>query len=183
MAHLANRAKMIDLAEVLFVDVANEQDGREAPAAGEGPRAADQQVANFRQTRRARKSEIAEDYVELIAELIETTREARAVDIARRLGVSHATVIKTIGRLQRDGLVVSEPYRAIFLTEAGQRLAAWSRRRHEIVVQFLLAIGVSTEAANADAEGIEHHVSEETLAAFETVIRSKAKKPRPAGPA
>lgn len=155
-----------------MVDVGNK--GRpEARAESEGSRGADQQVANFRRTRRARKSEIAEDYVELIAELIETTREARAVDIARRLGVSHATVIKTVGRLQRDGLVLSEPYRAIFLTEEGRRLAAWSRRRHEVVVQFLLAIGVGREAAHADAEGIEHHVGEETLAAFENLIRSR----------
>ncbi|MDP8916470.1 MAG: manganese-binding transcriptional regulator MntR [Pseudomonadota bacterium] len=133
----------------------------------------DQQAANFRQTRRARKTEIAEDYVELIAELIDTTGEARAVDIARRLGVSHATVIKTTGRLQRDGLVVSRPYRAIFLTDEGRRLADWSRRRHEVVVRFLLAIGVRDQTAQADAEGIEHHVSEETLAAFERVIENR----------
>ncbi len=156
-----------------MVDVGDEEGRAEAQAGGEGPREADQQVANFRQTRRARKSEIAEDYVELIADLIETTREARAVDIARRLGVSHATVIKTVGRLRRDGLVVSEPYRAIFLTDEGRRLAAWSRRRHEVVVEFLMAIGVGHEAAHADAEGIEHHVSEETLAAFENLIRSR----------
>lgn len=139
-------------------------------AAPESEATPDQQAASFRQTRRARKTEIAEDYVELIAELIDSEGEARAVDIARRLGVSHATVIKTVGRLQRDGLVVSRPYRAIFLTEAGRTLADWSRRRHEVVVRFLLAIGVSRETAQADAEGIEHHVSEETLRAFERVI-------------
>ncbi len=133
----------------------------------------DQQVANFRQTRRARKTEIAEDYVELIADLIATGGEARAVDIARRLGVSHATVIKTVARLQRDGLVVTKPYRAVFLTEEGRRLAEWSRRRHDIVVRFLLALGVSEETAHADAEGIEHHVSAETLAAFEGLVRAR----------
>lgn len=128
---------------------------------------ADQQVANFRHTRRARKTEIAEDYVELIADLIDSGGEARAVDIARRLGVSHATVIKTVGRLQRDGLVETKPYRAIFLTDEGRRLALWSRRRHAVVLDFLLALGVGEETARADAEGIEHHVSAETLAAFE----------------
>ncbi len=133
----------------------------------------DQQVANFRRTRRARKTEIAEDYVELIAELIDTEGEARAADIARRLGVSHVTVVKTIARLQRGGLVVSKPYRAIFLSDEGRRLAEWSKRRHEIVVKFLVAIGVSTESAHADAEGIEHHVSAETLAAFERLIQSQ----------
>jgi len=137
----------------------------------------DQQVANFRHTRRARSTEIAEDYVELIADLIDSGGEARAVDIARRLGVSHATVIKTIGRLQRDGLVISEPYRAIFLTDEGRRLAEWSKRRHGVVVNFLLAIGVGPEAAHADAEGIEHHVSAETLAAFENLIRSRRPDP------
>ncbi len=138
--------------------------------------AAEQQVANFRHTRRARKSEIAEDYVELIADLIDSGGEARATDIARRLGVSHATVIKTVGRLQRDGLVVSKPYRAIFLTDEGRRIATWSRRRHEVVIQFLLSIGVSKDVAYADAEGIEHHVSAETLAAFARVVKANSQR-------
>jgi DtxR family manganese transport transcriptional regulator len=144
----------------------------EEPGDGVGLAAPEQRAENFRQTRRARKSEIAEDYVELIADLIDTSGEARAVDIARRLGVSHATVIKTIGRLQRDGLVATKPYRAVFLTEEGRRLASWSRQRHELVLKFLLAIGVSEETAHADAEGIEHHVSPETLAAFERLVRA-----------
>ena len=137
----------------------------------------EQQVANFRHTRRARSTEIAEDYVELIADLIDSGGEARAVDIARRLGVSHATVIKTVGRLQRHGLVVSKPYRSVFLTEEGRRIAEWSRRRHDLVVRFLLAIGVSPEAAHADAEGIEHHVSAETLAAFQQLVEAKGRSP------
>jgi DtxR family manganese transport transcriptional regulator len=135
------------------------------------PELPDGRAKNFRHTRLARKSEIAEDYVELIADLIDGGGEARVVDIARGLGVSHATVIKTIGRLQRDGLVVTKPYRAIFLTDEGRCLAEWSRRRHGIVLEFLLAIGVDEETAQADAEGMEHHVSTETLAAFERVIQ------------
>ncbi len=135
---------------------------------------ADQHAENFRKTRLARKTEVAEDYLELIADLIDSTGEARAADIARRLGVSHATVVKTVGRLQRDGLAATKPYRAIFLTEEGRRLAEWSRQRHELVLDFLLAIGVSEQTANADAEGIEHHVSAETLAAFEQVIRRQS---------
>ena len=134
------------------------------------PAAPGQRAENFRHTRRARKTEIAEDYVELIADLIDGGGEARVVDIARGVGVSHATDIKTIGRLQRDGLVVTKPYRAIFLTDEGRRLAEWSRRRHELVLEFLLAIGVIEESAHADAEGMEHHVSAETLAAFQRVI-------------
>ena len=150
-----------------------EETGAEADVAG-SLTAADQRASNFQQTRQARKTEVAEDYVELIAELIESSGEARVVDIARGLGVSHATVIKTIARLQRDGLVVTKPYRAIFLTEEGRRLAEWSSKRHELVVQFLLAIGVSKETAHADAEGMEHHVSPETLGAFERFIERSA---------
>ncbi|WP_282187694.1 manganese-binding transcriptional regulator MntR [Azospirillum sp. TSO22-1] len=135
---------------------------------------ADRQAANFQRVREAHQTEVAEDYVELIADLIDTAGEARAADIARRLGVAHPTVVKTIARLQRDGLVESQPYRSIFLTEAGRAMAERSRQRHAIVVGFLKAIGVSAETAERDAEGVEHHVSDETLAAFERIIGTTA---------
>lgn len=130
-----------------------------------------QQAADHRQTRKARRQELAEDYVEVVADLISSSGEARAVDIATRLGVSHVTVTKMVDRLRRDGLVTTRPYRSIFLTDAGRQMAQRIRHRHEIVFQFLRAIGVSDENAHADAEGIEHHVSDETLAAFERVAR------------
>lgn len=131
------------------------------------------QAAGFDRMRQARQSEVAEDYVELIADLIAAEGEARAVDLAERFGVSHATVNKTLARLQREGLVQTRPYRSIFLTDEGAALAALSRRRHQIVLGFLTAIGVSPETAAIDAEGIEHHVSEETLAIFEEIANTK----------
>ena len=67
-----------------------------------------------RRTRAEHSHEIAQDYVEIIAELIAATGEARVIDVARRLGVTHVTVARTIQRLQRDGLVTSRPYRSIF---------------------------------------------------------------------
>jgi DtxR family manganese transport transcriptional regulator len=124
------------------------------------------QAEEFRQTRRDHASEIAEDYAEAIAELADSIGEARVVDLAKRLGVTHVTVNRTIARLQRDGLVTSQPYRAIFLTEEGRRIAAASKQRHEVVVEFLLSLGVPERVARMDAEGMEHHVSPETLAAF-----------------
>ena len=135
--------------------------------------APEEQADHHRQTRAALQTAVAEDYVELIADLIESTGEARATDIARRLGVTHASVTKTVARLQQGGLVTTQPYRAIFLTQKGRRIAEASKRRHEIVVAFLLAIGVGEDAARADAEGLEHHVSAETLAAFERVVRER----------
>jgi DtxR family manganese transport transcriptional regulator len=112
----------------------------------------------------------------MLAELIEKTGEARLTDLARGLGVTHVTASHTIKRLQRQGLVTSEPYRSIFLTTAGRSLARESRNRHEVVVRFLRALGVPSSIAESDAEGIEHHVSRETLAAFvEYLSRDEAK--------
>jgi DtxR family transcriptional regulator, manganese transport regulator len=127
----------------------------------------------FCQTRAAHRAETAEDYVELIAELIDARGEARAVDLATHLGISQATVTSTVARLQRHGLVEHRPYRSIFLTEAGRELAAMARRRHRLVVAFLRALGVPEETAERDAEGIEHHVSEETLEAFARFVEAE----------
>lgn len=131
----------------------------------------DQQAAGFGRIRSDHRHELIEDYVELIADLIDAKREARVVDLASRLGVTSATVNAQISRLQRDGLVHSEPYRSIFLTDEGRALADSCRRRHQIVLDFLRAVGVPEEAARRDAEGIEHHVSDETLASFERFVR------------
>lgn len=129
------------------------------------------QAESLQQTRREHASEIAEDYVEAIADLGSAHGEARVVDLARRLGVTHVTVNRTLSRLQRDGYVVARPYRAIFLTESGRALAAQCQQRHITVVAFLRSLGVPEKNAELDAEGIEHHVSPETLAAFERHLR------------
>jgi len=128
--------------------------------------AAPTQARRFGKTRTALSTVVLEDYAELIADLLATHGEARPTDIARRLGVSHATAINNIARLKREGLATARPYRGVFLTETGERLAARVRARHRVVVDLLLAVGVPTEAAEQDAEGIEHHVSDATLAAF-----------------
>jgi DtxR family manganese transport transcriptional regulator len=131
------------------------------------------QAVRFGRARRARSTALIEDYVELIADLLASGGEARTVDIARRMGVSHATVIKTVGRLKRDDLATAKPYRGVFLTEAGQALAAKVRTRHRTVVELLVTVGVPLEDAEADAEGIEHHVSDTTLQAFARFLRSR----------
>ena len=123
-------------------------------------------VESFRQARAARRSALVEDYVELIADLLDAGGEARQVDIAARLGVAQPTVAKMLKRLAEEGFVAQRPYRGVFLTAAGQALALRSRERHRLVERFLLALGVAPETARRDAEGLEHHVSEETLDAF-----------------
>ena len=125
----------------------------------------------FQRTREDHSRERAEDYVEMIESLIRESGEARAVELSLRLGVSHVTVSKTIRRLQKEGLVTAQPYRSIFLTDEGAALAEASRERHTLVVAFLTSLGVSDDTANADAEGIEHHVSEETLSAMRRSLK------------
>jgi len=129
------------------------------------------QAEYLSQTRREHANEVAEDYVEAIADLTAETGEARVVDLARRLGVTHVTVIRTIARLQKAGFVTAQPYRAIFLTEKGRSLAAMCKSRHETVAAFLRSLGIPERVAEMDAEGIEHHVSPDTLAAFKTALR------------
>ncbi len=123
-------------------------------------------TAGYKHVRKAHDTEIAEDYVEVIQDLIQNRGEARAVDIAKRLGVTHVTVTKTIGRLQKQGFVSTQPYRSIFLTDLGLQMAKQCRERHEIVYSFLKKLGIPEDIALIDAEGIEHHVSKQTLKAF-----------------
>ena len=130
-------------------------------------------AAKFDRIRRAHQSEVAEDYVEMIADLIAETGEARTVDLAARFGVTSPTVNAIIQRLHREDLVETRPYRSIFLTEAGQALAEEARDRHRIVRDFLVVIGVPETVAEEDAEGIEHHVSAETLKVFAKITNKE----------
>ena len=118
---------------------------------------------SFKKVRDAHKTENTEDYLEIIADLLNTSGEARIVDIANKLGIAQATANKTIQRLQNQGYVKKEPYRSIFLTLKGQEVASISKKRHIVVLTFLKNLGLDAKSAEADAEGIEHHVSEKTL--------------------
>ena len=92
-------------------------------------------------------------------------------DLAKRFAVSHVTVNRIVDRLQKEGLLSTEPYKPIKLTRKGSQLAIQCRQRHEIVYRFLLAIGVDEATAAIDSEGIEHHVSTATLKRFEELTQ------------
>ena len=124
-------------------------------------------------TRRDHSTETAEDYVEAVADVIDERGSCWVVDLAQRFAVSHVTVTKTVSRLQTTGYLSSEPYRPIKLTRKGRRVANESRRRHKIVYEFLIALGISEVVAEVDAEGMEHHVSAETLGKFEEFTASR----------
>lgn len=131
----------------------------------------EEHVEGFRQVREAHRRELIDDYVELISDLIREVGEARQVDMAARLGVSQPTVAKMLKRLASVGLIEMIPWRGVFLTPEGEKLAQASRERHQIVENFLLVLGVSPDTARRDAEGMEHHVSEETLKQFSEFTR------------
>ncbi len=133
---------------------------------------------SFAKVRADHSTETAEDYVEGISDIIHRQGECRVKDLAANMGVSHVTVVRTIARLANEGLVMSEPYRPIRLTSAGEQLAAQSRKRHEIVLSFLLALGVRSVEAARDAEGMEHHVSPDTLERMKALIAERGGGPK-----
>lgn len=121
----------------------------------------------FKHIRRQHDSESAEDYTELVHELIEKEGEARVGRIAEILGISHVTALRTVKRLCELGLLSTEDRKPVYLTQKGKRLAINSKKKHEIVFNFLVNLGVPKDIAEIDSEGIEHHISEITLKIME----------------
>ena len=150
-----------------------EESARSALRRKEAARIRNETAIFQRRTRLQHAQARAQDYVEAIADLIVTIGEARATDLAKSLGITHVSVIRTVQRLKREGLVTAQPYRSIFLTAAGRKLAAKAKARHGTVIAFLEALGISPSTARSDAEGIEHHVSPETLEAFERFLKDQ----------
>jgi DtxR family manganese transport transcriptional regulator len=126
-------------------------------------------------TRRDHQTETVEDYVEAVADLITEKSVCRVVDLARIFAVSHVTVSKIVSRLKSEGYLQSEPYGPIELTAKGAQLASDCKERHKVVVDFLLALGVPPVVAEVDAEGMEHHVSKETLQQFAKFVETQRK--------
>lgn len=115
--------------------------------------------------------EMAEDYTELVLGLIETEGEARVGRIAASYGVSHVTALRTLQRLEKDGYVELGRHQPVVLTSAGRRLARWARRRHQVVRDFLLFLGVPRGVAEVDSEGAEHHMSAVTIRRMEHCMK------------
>lgn len=114
-----------------------------------------------------RKASISEqDYLERIYELIQEKGYARAVDIAGELGISQPSVTSMVQKMAQSGLVNYEKYRGLTLTDEGKTIAENIQIRHKILKQFLSLMGVSAKTQEKDIEGLEHHLSEETISAI-----------------
>lgn len=136
----------------------------------------------FPKVRRDHASETAEDYVEAIDAIARSKGTCRVADLARHMGVTHVTVVRTLERLVAAGFVEKAPYGPATLTASGARMARSSRDRHECVLAFLHAIGVPGHVAARDAEGLEHHASPATLEAMARFVAAAGRR-RVAGPA
>ena len=122
-------------------------------------------------------SSTVEDYLERILELTNSKGYARVVDIAAALGISQASVTNMIQRLDAEGLLKYEKYRGLVLTTAGEELARNIMHRHQLLTDFLKLLGISDDVIYHDVEGMEHHISPDTLRAIEALTRELARKP------
>ena len=111
----------------------------------------------------ATPSQSAEDYLERIHELIEEKGYARVVDIASSLKVKQASVTSMVQKLAESGYLKYEKYRGLILTDKGRAIARRIRDRHETLSRFFSLFGLDVETQRDDIEGIEHHLSPETV--------------------
>ena len=118
-----------------------------------------------------------QDYLEQIHQLIEAKGYARAVDIASNLGVSQASVSAMIQRMDAEGFVIYEKYRGIILTEKGREIACHIIERHEVLTRLLRSFGVDEETIYRDVEGMEHHISSQTLGVLTLITEELEKNP------
>ena len=124
------------------------------------------------------RSSAVEDYLERILDLINTKGYARVADIAQALKISQASVTNMVQRLDAEGLLKYEKYRGLVLTTAGEMLARNIMRRHNLLTDFLRMLGVDESVIYHDVEGMEHHISPQTLHAIEALVEELKSQPK-----
>ena len=111
-----------------------------------------------------------EDYLEQIHNLIEAKGYARVVDIAQNLGISQASVTNMIQKLDAEGYLVYERYRGVTLTEDGRRVGQAIAKRHDVLTRLLQRFGLDEATVLRDVEGMEHHISRQTLQVLTLIL-------------
>ena len=122
-------------------------------------------------------SAAVEDYLERILELINRKGYARVVDIAAALKISQASVTNMVQRLDAEGLLRYEKYRGLILTAAGKALARKIAYRHKLLTDFFTLLGLDQRVIFHDVEGMEHHISPQTLRAIEVLTAKLRRQP------
>lgn len=100
-----------------------------------------------------------EDYIEQIYILMDQKGYARVSDIAENLQVHPSSVTKMVQKLDKDEYLKYEKYRGLILTDKGEQVGKRLVYRHKLLEDFLRIIGVEEENIYQDVEGIEHHMS------------------------
>jgi Mn-dependent DtxR family transcriptional regulator len=121
-------------------------------------------------TKPAARTRAVEDYLEQIHNLIELKGYARVVDIAANLGISQASVTAMIQKLDAEGFLVYERYRGVVLTDQGRAVGQAIAHRHDVLSRLLASFGVDPETAHRDVEGMEHHISRQTLQVLTLIL-------------
>ena len=119
-----------------------------------------------------------EDYLEIIAELVELKGYATTLDISRYMNVSAPSVTKMLQRLDENGYLEYEKYHGMNLTSKGTQVAEGIRQKHGILLEFFEILGINDETASKDIEGMEHHLNTKTikqLRKFITFLKSNPK--------
>jgi Mn-dependent DtxR family transcriptional regulator len=124
------------------------------------------------------RSTAVEDYLEQILDLINTKGYARVADIAQGLKISQASVTNMVQRLDAEGLLKYEKYRGLVLTTAGETLARNIMKRHQLLSDFLRVLGIDEEVIYHDVEGMEHHISPQTLRAIQALLAQLQQHPK-----
>jgi len=119
-----------------------------------------------------------EDYLEVIAELVELKGYATTLDISRFMNVSPPSVTKMLQKLDEKKYLEYEKYHGINLTDIGKQVADTIRRKHSTLLEFFEILNVGKGIANQDTEGLEHHLNDKTirqLRKFITFLKSNPK--------
>src|SRR5690554_5925754 len=111
-----------------------------------------------------------EDYLERIYLLIDEKGYARVSDIAEGLEVHPSSVTKMIQKLDKDDYLIYEKYRGLVLTPKGKKIGKRLVDRHQLLEDFLKIIGVREENIYEDVEGIEHHLSWDSITCIESLV-------------
>jgi len=114
-------------------------------------------------TRKVSSTTREEDYLEVIAELVELKGYATTLDISRYMNVSPPSVTKMLQKLDEKKYIEYEKYHGINLTNNGRQVADSIRRKHSILLEFFEILNIGQEIANQDTEGLEHHLNPKTI--------------------
>jgi len=131
-----------------------------------------------RKTKKTSSTTSEEDYLEVIAELVELKGYATTLDISRFMNVSPPSVTKMLQKLDEKKYLEYEKYHGINLTNIGKQVADTIRRKHSILLEFFEILNVGKGIANQDTEGLEHHLNDKTirrLRKFITFLKSNPK--------